>query len=342
MRRMKPFQQEKGITLVELLMASLIMAIMFLFISQFLLNSFNNNLFIQATSDLGNYSQQTVNYLRLNISQSRKIMDNTAKGLSYWQSLDFKDSSIPLEDSKLPEIIPHGSLSPSNEENYNQPFVRDAIGNVLFYVEHLPSLEDKEHNRLIDLYRFVVYFLVKKNDARFSEKKPYYLDLMQCKSAPYADYFQVQSLKHEQIRDDILALLLDSKVVALWDYQVNAEVAFTKIRGFEPGDEPLTRHLIQLTQCNSAIQGMGSVDRPAGRITYSVAFNRNKDFPIRFSVPQYAIADVSKPAFPSGFEVMIVGPKSGRQILIHLVLAAPLYKRIISRESSVIATAKDL
>ena len=338
---MKKILDEKGLTLTELLMAAGIMALMVMFIGKFLLDSYSSNLYLQSTTDLGNYSQQTVNQIRLDLSQSKRILDNSEHGLGYWRSAFFPEKFQPIEGSTLPEIVPQGSLSPSNVDDFKNPYVPESVGNALFYAEHRPALEDKDSGRIIDLYRFVSYFLHESHEARFSNQRPYFLDLMRCESKPYADYYQMYHIKEENIRRSLLNMLEQSNVVALWDYQASAEVAFTPLQNFEPGDFPLNQHLIQMDHCRSVIPQLGRADRPAGSLTYSVAFNKTDSFPIKLPVPLYAKARLETPSFPHGLEIMIVGPKNGRQVLIRLVLAANITTQIVSRESSVIASVKD-
>jgi type II secretory pathway component PulJ len=60
---MKKFKKNSGMTLSELLIAALILAIMVIFIGSFLISGFQNNIRVQAIVDLGNNAQQTVNQI---------------------------------------------------------------------------------------------------------------------------------------------------------------------------------------------------------------------------------------------------------------------------------------
>jgi hypothetical protein len=338
---MKKFKKNSGMTLSELLIAALILAIMVIFIGSFLISGFQNNIRVQAIVDLGNNAQQTVNQIKLEMSQSKRIFDNGPVGLGYWEALGFQKGNLPLVGSKLPEIISHGSLSPSNEGNFRNPFVRESVGNMIFFVEHLPALESQKDKRIIDLYRFVVYFLSQKNKDRFSPKIPYYLDLVRCESSSYADLSQMYHVQDEEVRANLLSLLSNFGVAAFWDSQADADVAFTQLKGYAPGQDPEVQHRIQMVKCKSSVTEIGRVTRPPGTVTYSVAHNTSTKFPIRLQVPLFAKPQNNEEMFPSGFEVVIVGPKSGRQVLLRLVLAANVRDQILTRGSSVIAMVKD-
>src|SRR6202035_181654 len=62
----------------------------------------------------------------------------------------------------------------------------------------------------------------------------------------------------------------------------------------------------------------------SGKIMVSVAFRptATTQFPLpaTIPVPKYAVYDSSIPAFPSGFEVKIVGAGAARKVLLRLVL----------------------
>ena len=330
---------QKGITIIELLIAAGIVAIMALFVGNFLIDSFDNNRMVQGLADLGNYSQQAVNRIRLDISQSKRLMDNSIDGIGYWDLVRFPQNIRPVAGSRLPEIIDHGSLSPSKVDDFRNPFIRESAGNILFYAEHMPAIESVKDKRVIDIYRFVVYFLLEHKGNGFNPNVNSYLDLQRCESGPYADLYQVRDVQNDKVRRHILNILEESNVTALWDPQVSSAVAFTRMDGYDPkNSQPLVRHAIQMKRCFSAISGLGRLARSTGTILYSVSFNKGKHFQINRPVPLYAKAEET---FPHGFEVLIVGPRSARQVLLRIVLAAPLRKQILTREATVIATVRD-
>lgn len=338
--------REEGMTLVELLIASLILAIMAVFIGNFLINSFDNNLFIQASGDLGNYSQQTVNTLRLDLTQSKKIFDRRDSGLGFWNKLQFPSEMRPLLGSRLPEIVQQGSFAPSKFEDLQKPFVQDAVGNILFFVEYLPAFESREDRFVIDRFRFVVEYLKELKEGSFDAQNPKILDLVRCESGAYADLVQVADVRDEIIRTKILQGLEAEKVETLWDSQAEPIAAFASVSGFTSRGARDPEHRIQLKNCQSVIKAMGRLNRTLGTIAYSVAMNSDEAFRIRDVIPKYAKPLLGRPlgsvpSFPHGFEVMVIGPKTSRQVFIRLVLAASLRKMTLSRESMIIATTKD-
>lgn len=347
---MRFLQNQKGLTLVELLIASLIMGIMAIFIGTFLIESFTHNLEIEAAGDLGNFSQQTVNRMRLELSQSRRLFDQSEGGHSYWEALHLPKGLQPSSGSRLPEIVPHGSLSPSNSENYRNPFVRDSVGNILFFAQHESAMQTLREKTMVDLYHFVAYFLVERREARFSPKIPMYLDLMRCESGLYADLGQLRDIRDDETRSKALKTLQANGVLALWDVGQSADVAFTELVDYKPGKAPLVKPAIEMKNCVQAISSLGYRDRLSGPMTYSVAFNGGAQFNIRRQVPLFAGTPTAASAaslapgemrFPNGFEIVMVGPKSGRQVYLRLVLAANIRRSITTRDASIIATVKD-
>jgi prepilin-type N-terminal cleavage/methylation domain-containing protein len=265
----------------------------------------------------------------------------------------------PIPGSRLPYTQLIGSLAPerncdNSPTNYFWP---PAVGNTLAYAKLTGSFSDfpLSNRRSIDIYRF--YYVYITDYANLSGGEKNYIQirdnnllpaqsLIEWQSVAYADYQQLQNyLSETNVTDQgaILNALRNSPNGAqfAWDTSVNNLVAT---------GAPLPFYQISTSVLGSSghrlrYQRYANVMRMKsdGEMVYSVAYNRRTEngaghFPIRPEVPQFfkAVPDTPCPSalptpqattaadfsFPRGFEVMVVGPASGRKVMMYSTLSA--------------------
>ena len=237
---------------------------------------------------------------------------------------------------RLPKIEPNGALTPKGIDP-KTTFEQGSIGNAVFFVEALQPYREPRTGRLVDLYRFVLYYVAKhEGDGQTFAHMPYCLDVIRWESVVYADFQQLDSLDDETETSMVNGLAAKGIEFA-WDAGSPAEAAFTRLAGGRMQRPPEPRHRIAQAMAVSAFPGIGREQRIAGVIGYSVAPN-DGEVPIRNKVPKYA-----QPAdgFPNGFEVLITGPGHGRKVFVRLVIAAQTQGRFYSREHQMITAVWD-
>lgn len=80
-----------------------------------------------------------------------------------------------------------------------------------------------------------------------------------------------------------------------------------------------------------------------GGYHYGVSPNTGGSYNLLYPVPAFATATTSPNVFPNGFETMIVGASSTREVFVRLVLAAQgSFKGTVSNQQVVMATVRDL
>lgn len=322
-----------GFTLIETMVAMAIFSVIAIAITTFIIDSQKVNFQIMAQTDASSMAQQALDDLRWRLEQSRMILDADS---GYLPLLDLEHAP-PVEGKLvLPKIEPTGSLTP-RASGKDPEFAAESVGNALLFVEALPPFRDPKSGRLIDCYRFLLYYIAEGPRHEKFGPLPNYLDLMLFQSVTYADYAQVDSLPKD-LAPDVIRALETAGITFTWESTAPAIAAFSRMTHGEIQIPPEPKHKILAKQVESAVPGLGRVMTAAGSIAYSVATNTPGDLPIHLVVPKYA-----KPSngFPNGFEVEIAGPSHGRKVLARLVLVAETHGRFFSRENQMLAAVWD-
>ncbi len=238
-------------------------------------------------------------------------------------------------------------------------------GNILFLVRQLPPLLIPYGSPTVffpaDRYRFELYYLT-QNTTRPFYTSNYYVDLIQARSIDFADYFQLFPL----IDNNGSPAFSPAQITQI----INGLSAAGLGVAFDPTNQPVTNAFYKITSTGHMTlqsgQGIwiyqaksllpefagGSV---SGKMVYTVGFRPSATtvFPTlsnyntssssyvpKDPIPKFAIYDTSIPAFPSGFEVKLVGAGSAEKVLLRLVLLSNYgTSKMDSQEGMTIASA---
>jgi len=294
------------------------------------------NMFLESHNDLTTLGQRTANHIRDEISQSRLLFQEDTMGLSYVSRLSTPADRPVMSGSVLPVIDPTGALIPDNGSR--------RVGNSLLLArEELPETFSVDHDGdamtppvdlLADLYRFEYVYLSENTERNFNGLG-YYLDLVEAKSDPYADYFQLTGLT-SAVRSQVASGLIAMGVTFAWDPGQTADQAFYRIQGDGTLSGPLS-HSIALPETDSLMpQFRGG--RVEGSMNYSVGVQT--DPPLKISEKLGLFAQ-SSGNFPGGFESLIVGPAASRKTLIRIVLVAEYSNKLNASANSVISNTSE-
>lgn len=323
-------RSERALTLIEMMVSLAIFSVIALAAMSFIVSSLRVNYYVEAQTDVSNMGQQALDQMRGSLAQSKKLLDVNSEFLAL---VDLSSAPELAGEIRLPKIEPAGSLTP-RAGSKDGAFNKSSVGNALLYVEALPPFQERSTKRLIDRYRFVLYY-VGKAEGRIAHV-PYALDLVRIESAEYADFTQIDALDEDMERT-IVAALEKSGIVYAWDPGAPPIAAFSRLSGARLVVPPEPKHRIVPANIASALPGIGRAQRGAGMIGYSIAPN-DGEVPIRTVVPLYGQA---ADGFPNGFEVLVTGPGHGRKVFVRLVLAAEAQGRFFSREHQMLAAVWD-
>ncbi|MDQ7780239.1 MAG: type II secretion system protein [Planctomycetota bacterium] len=324
----------RGTTLLELLVAMSIFSIIsFLFMTTYL-DMGRQVDSLESMNRLASTGQTAINVIKDELLQAKEVFSNDARGNSYLAVVDF-GARAPLSDSRLPDIRPLGSISPSD-----LVFDPNAVGNMVFFVKtmapiwlHLPTTDTW---RVVNAYKFVCCYLSidLSPQATGLPGTPGRLDLWWWESQRYADHLEMSDLLAGLAEDeDIISVVEQLYAVQLertWDSNADVAVAFHTVSLLEEPyvfEGPLLQ--IELYDCRSLLTQLHGMD-PS--VSSSVAFNNLATTMESDMVPRFTNVNND---FPGGFEVIGAGVQASRRIYLRLVTAVwyEQTQTLMSRES---------
>ncbi|MBT9546576.1 MAG: prepilin-type N-terminal cleavage/methylation domain-containing protein [Candidatus Sericytochromatia bacterium] len=283
-------------------------------------------------------------------------------------------SSGVTNQTLLPTIRPEGSLSPEkNCTDYPTNFFRaNAVGNILMFAKYTGkfnrfSMAAITEKRSLDVYEFKLYYIT--DDANQPEKSPIdfwnntpskrRLRLIEWTSRPYVDYAQFLDYITDSSpanRTIIRSDLTSAGISFAFNRSASTYATAFYTMGSLASVPADASHMIQ----RSRIKDMFLF----GTQSFSIAYNKNDNtasanyFPIRQQVPFFydhappacngavpapnTTPNSSTTAFPYGFEVMITGPASGRNVLMRVSSVARSYNSFVSHADMLTTYARDL
>jgi prepilin-type N-terminal cleavage/methylation domain-containing protein len=314
--KIKP-DNEKGMTLVEVIMAVAIFSIVLPLVSVFLMKITTGFAMYDMRSELRRVNQQTNNRIYLRLTACKRIFETATGGAAYLGKLTLTGCPAVITGSVLPVIQETGSMVLGDPD-----FVASSVGNSLFFAVNdvtpiLTGIVDSHAvsgTVRIDTYRFYYYYLTqiaaKSIDGKISPK------LTEWQSGLYADYNQISNISDATKKANTINALIAQGITYAWDTtQTGISTTFYSLSG---GAATLVAsHSIVkagYTNLTSMVNGsMGS--------NYSYGYSPNSSgltSPPK-KVPIYA---TENGLFPGGFEVMITKQSAGRMVLIRTVLVS--------------------
>lgn len=342
-----------------MIIAASITIAVFSMVTHFIFNSYRSNARLETKSNIKNMLQMGINRIGRHISISKRLFDNTTVGNAYIQKIDYgTNTPVPINTSVLPIINSNGSLSPEKLNDPDTPFIPANIGNSIFFtelVENFKNFPDTlPYKRTLDVYQFLYYYLSKDTQGMQTKSRYFtinnnlypYLDLIEWHSIRYVDYYQLNTYLNDidagyidpqktTYKTSITTTLSNNNYLIAWDRSQNLpNDAFYNINSNGTLSKSIATYKITRESYGNGIRLESN---------YSIAYNTNSTtFPITTQVPLFATASSSNDGFPNGFEVMIVGPNSGRSVYTRLTVFGNSFNSLLSQALSVVTYARDL
>lgn len=398
-----PLRYSKGITLVELMIASAILAMITALVVSLIFNASKNQSMITVQTNLKNGSEMALYRLGKEMAQAIKVFDQGAGiGATFRANLALDTTKYPsMSEVWLPTIRDQGVEAPTITctTDPDHFFWGPSVGNSLFFAEMTSvvsfpsSVVATNKQRTINVYRFDYYYI---NEPASTDGTQPFLDywhstrvrkalrLIEWRSVLYADYDQLNDYLTSTDLDKngtnltltagektaVINTLANQGVTRAWkrDYATTA----TYYQAFYAISAGPT-----LTQKTSGYQIERAISENALRLTntnqgiYSIAYNTKTTpqsdayfFPIDNRVPYFftktpspncstitptpapdpaTMGTITTDNFPRGFEVMIIGPSTGRQVLVRITaVGKPQRDTLVEQTHMKTYFAKDL
>lgn len=348
---MNESESQKGFTLIEAMLSSLLLLLMVtLFVPTLRLSIMGSTNF-EARSALKNAGQRAINRISMNLSACRRLFEWNAnpaiRDMTYLAKVDFGGQPGPILNSKLPVKVPQGSLAPGSGG-----FNAAAVGNGLFFASvKAPLMLDKildsggtPHTVRLSNYQFDYYYVGPGKGNPIG--KLFNRNLWEWHSVEYADWDGLSDLPADvTLRRNVMLDLQSRGITHAWKIsELDASLAFFQLDGatgtmIQEDQDPLKPpHLLRKKSGGMMIDILTGISM--GSYRYGVSPNTGAHLTTRRPVPRFATPFLND--FPSGFEVAVVGPSSKLQVLTRLVLVAEgSFPEPIANEQLVTTTAMD-
>lgn len=322
---------EKGMTLVEMLISlsvfSLLVAIAFTSISTFS-KSFTET---DAINQMKSASQKAVNKIGLRLSECKRIFENTAQDTSFLARITGIET--PLSGSRLYRIEETGSSSPGDPE-----FNASSVGNALFFASmEFPEVFDlsPSYKTRIDVYVFNYYYLAPAQGQTICSTPA--IKLLEWHSKKYADFSQLNVLTGNTKTLTVQGFY-NRNIRFAWDpAALSPSSAFYILNS----DGTLTlsaAHTLIQDECKDMTRFARGI--AWGRYRAGISPNTGGAARISQRVPSYGQASNM---FPSGFEVVVTGPRSAHRILVRTVfIAQGASSMLVGYENMTLSSARNL
>jgi len=327
-----------GFTLPEVLVTSALFAILIVLITpifQLVQQSFTS---ADARSNLKTSSQKAINNMGQTLTECKRLFQNVTSDVNFLNRVQFSGVPFALGGSRLPLNIENGTLSPATTN-----FVTTAVGNSLFFASiNQPqdmvvtdSLSNISSIR-IDTYHFNYFYLAPDFTQSIGGQSK--INRWEWHSVNFADYNQLMNITDGTKQANTAKTLFTSGIQLAWNPSVStATAAFYLLDGSGNITASPSQMIIQATA--SKMIKILTVT-PGGGYRYGVSPNTGGSFTTSKPVPLFGTAGGN---FPSGLEVVTVGPNGTRQVLIRLVLVAEgSFKGDIAHEQLVVTNIRDL
>jgi len=334
-----PRSSRRGTSLTEVIIVTAMIAIMATAMSSLIIAVQRSFSSYEASSGIQTSAQAALNSIMTNLIQSKRLFDATADPA--WLTAA-ETAGAPtggpaiMPGSRLPTIQVGGSFSPSSST-----FSPSSVGNQLYFLSVDPPQSMTIANQsgtmlpaLIDAYHFNLYYLTYGSGAGFAGSPP--IALQQWQSVSFADYQEMANLA-----DGVMTI---NAAAAMWAagyrYAIDTTTA-AAINGFysinAAGLMSVIGPVVPLKSTKPMIKILTGVSGYSYH--YSVSPNTTAAFTHLYPVPVFATAAAP---FPAGFETMIVGSNSARQVYARLVLVAGgAFKGYKATGPNVSATVRD-
>jgi prepilin-type N-terminal cleavage/methylation domain-containing protein len=364
----RPAPRRRGMTLTEVMVGTAMVAIMATAMSSLIVTVQRAMTSYEASSGIQLAAQQAENRIFNNALQSKKIFDNTSAtnvpgeltNGSTWIAAMCSAANTPsggpaiLTGSQLPTIVEGGTFSTSSNT-----FVGPGqVGNELMFLSvdsttvlYLPS----GSTVTVDTEHFNLYY-VSQAAGSSGVGGQGQIVLQEWHSASFADYEELANLGSGLTTPAALALYNLG-----YRYAVDVDTALAQNGLYTIGS---AGQLALMATANIPLQYTQPMIKILTGVTgigykYGVSPNTGGTFTTNYAVPVFALStnqcnasasgspctalSSTSSAFPAGFETMLIGGSSGRQIFMRLVLVASgAFKGYKATGQSVSFTVRDV
>ncbi len=293
--------KQSGITLLEVIIASTLTAMITLGLAKAVDSGVALNERILNDDRGAEREQRLLGEIRHASFGALRVYGDSPVGTTLFAALE-NSGLPPLAGTQLPVPDRTGTLRPDAAGDRK-------VGNALFFlVEERPlDIENGGFSFRVDRVRFVAFYLTERTDALTAGDVTARLDLVRWISRPYVTKRSIERVPAGTTRTYVCTQLHGRGYRRTFTPDVLRNQAFHRITaGGAVTSSPVV---------DPVIAESTRVPARALFAKQSISVAPNKP---RLNVPKFTFLDPTKPKFPSGFEVKIVGPFAASRVGVRL------------------------
>lgn len=316
-------QRQGGFTLLEVVMVTAILVSSILVVVQLFLRSNQAQELAIQLNRTTVINQSLLQGMRVELGSSVRLFQNDALGNAYLASLSPVGVRPPIT-CNLPTIDPNGIFR-------QEATTGSMTGNTLLFANHswTDEFECLSTNRYsVEVFRLTRYYL-SEEDGGPQPGTPIGLNLCRWVSEPMADGTQIDDITDPTDRAEILEHLRTATP------DVNGETHTVIELVWRLGDDPAVLDTFRQIDVGGTLSSVPLAPRTSPwRVARDPRLSSDDLLHYRHlsvatnyahsaaGVGLFSVMDNTGDGFPHGFEVQIIGPSAGRQVLLQLSIAS--------------------
>lgn len=334
-----------GFTLTELLIAAAILGVMVFGVGQLIMSGTDAQEFAKRLNRATEVNQDILDQMRLELVSSVRLFGNNATDQAYLGLLDLTGAPTPLPGSRLPTIRTTGNID-------KDVAGAEVTGNMLLFARLAWSDRHRcasGREYAIDVYRWIHYYLAAEGPGPRAGS-PDGLNLVRVLSEPLVDGGQVDRISNVADREEVLMHLAAATPDLGGSTHAPAVVVWN--RGGLPAAVGTLRQIDPDTGALSDVpfaprSAPWAIERAEDGVEELLSF-RHHSVATVFALPamgvgRFGLVTTSGSGFPNGFEVQLIGPTAGRQVLLHLVVVSTVRRgQVAFSDMQSVVDARDL
>lgn len=317
------FIDNRGFTFAELLVASVLTAIIIPILAVVFMGANKSFTGYEAINSLKKMNQETVNRIYLRLGRTKRLFENSTDNLTYLNKLNMTGSPAAMSGSLLPTIEETGTLAEGTTDFHPASFGNSLL---MAYNEKTVQLDGITETASstttvsvrIDSYKFAYYYLTEQDSPKILGKQTY--KVAEWHSVPYAECNQIVNISSATKKSNVIVGLVGKGINYCWDSSKSSStLAFSSftITGTTgaltsaPGHQIINQGTQILTKTITGIM--------RGGYQYGMSPNQSTWGGNTKVVPRFA---TESGTFPGGLEIGIVGASAARQVLVRSVMVA--------------------
>ena len=308
-------------TLLEVIMVLTILVTMIFIVVQLFFRSNQAQDLANRLNRATELNQALLQEIRIDLGSSVRLFEEDALGAAYLAILDQSRCNPPIS-GVLPTIDPDGIFRQESATG-------SLTGNTLFFANHswTDEYECASGKRyLIEVYRLVKYYLAHADEGP-SPGSPGGLNLCRWVGEPMVDGDQIDAIFDAMDQAEVLDHLLRKTP----DVDGTSHPAVVLV--WHVGEDPAAAGTFRQILPGGGISSVPVAPRgPTWTVMWDPILSSNgllqyRHFsvatnyaPASAGVGRFSVMNLGGDGFPHGFEIQIIGPSAGRQVLLHLAL----------------------